>query len=564
MRTSLFAGFLTAILALSLIACGDDAIEFPSDAVRTDSAAVDSVLNRYQQAVEAQVESDPTSSYAGATEELHQALQRFYERSGYALAWSDEREPLPRAETLFETVRNAEEEGLAHASYETERIERLMEEAETQDASHPKELAQLDVLLTFTFMRHASDLYAGRVRPQDVNPDWYTERDSLDLAALQRKALADERALEETFQQLTPEHEGYHRLKEAMTRYREIAQEDGWPEISEGDILTVGDTSARVLPLRERLAATDDLADATAEADSVFDEELAAALARFQERHNLEPDSVLGSEALQALNVPAQERARTLQVNLERWHWLPSEFSDRYIIVNIPEFRLRAFDGDSLAEEMAVVVGEEYDDSATPIFSDEMDHLIFNPYWNVPHSIAEEEILPKARENEDFLEASNYQIVDTYDPEAEVYPPTSENLDAVEEEELFIQQTPGPLNALGQVKFMFPNEHAIYLHDTPADALFEYKKRTFSHGCVRVERPEDLAAFVLKNTEGWDAERIEEAMESDDWQRVELSEEIPVYLAYWTAYVDEEGNVQFREDFYGHDKELSEALQNAS
>lgn len=317
--------------------------------------------------------------------------------------------------------------------------------------------------------------------------------------------------------------------------------------------------------LRQRLAVTGELDTEAAEGEDAkqYDEALADAVRTFQTRHGLKQDGKLDESTLQALNIPAAERVREIELNLERWRWLPQELGDRHIVVNIPAFQLRAFADGEQVKRMDVIVGKEYNDRDTPIFVDRMQYLVFRPYWNIPHGIATEEILPKAREDEAYLADNDYQIVPSFAADAEPREVNSENMDKVAAGEWQLRQDAGPQNSLGLVKFLFPNDYAVYLHDTPADSLFDKVERDFSHGCIRVHHPAQLADWVLDNQDDWDRERIDEAMNGGERRRVELESPIPVYLLYWTAFANNGDAVQFREDLYGHDQRLDEALQEA-
>lgn len=347
-------------------------------------------------------------------------------------------------------------------------------------------------------------------------------------------------------------HPAYQRLRAATERYRQIADDGGWPDISAGELLQEGDTSARVIPLRERLAVTGDLS-APVFGDSAYDNAVAEAVLAFQRRHGLTEDGVLGPETRGALNVSAREKVRQMERNLRRWESLPEDLGDRYVLVNIPEFRVRAYRQDDEEFSMRIIVGAEYDSRATPLFSDRMEYVVFRPYWNIPASIATDEILPEARQDRSYLTRNGYQIVSHYAPDARVYDVHSTDLDRVASGELRLRQKPGPQNALGLVKFMFPNEYAVYLHGTPHQHLFEEGERAFSHGCIRVEHPDELAEFVLSRQGGWTPERIDEAMQAGERQQVDLEETFPVYILYFTVFVDEDGTVGFFKDLYGHD-----------
>ncbi len=339
------------------------------------------------------------------------------------------------------------------------------------------------------------------------------------------------------------------RLQSARERYQSLDSGGGWTSIPAGDLVRVGDTAqAQVQALRDRLGATDELAGASP-TGPVLDDALAAALAAFQERNGLSADSLLGGNTRTALNVPASRRVRQIDAMLDRWEDLPDFPTGpdaRYIMVNVPEFTVRAFEGGREALQMKVVVGSAYDGRATPLFHDSLDHVIFGPYWNVPPSIATEELVPDGVQ---ALTAKGFEIVSHYATDARVYEMTPANLRRVANGNLRIRQKPGPDNALGRVKFIFPNQYAVYLHDTPADALFDQTDRAASHGCIRLEDPAAFAEWVL-GPQGWDAQRATQAMNSGERERVDLDTKIPVYIVYLTVYADDDGHVHFLQDIY--------------
>lgn len=489
-------------------------------------------------------------------------LRRFYEQRSFAPAWYADGQWRAAADSLLHTLQRSDRQGLAPADYQTSTLQQRLDTLAATPS--PRTIARLDTRMTAAALDYASDVYNGRIAPEAVDPDWYVPDDTINAAKDLQQSLHDG-DLSKTLRQMAPDHAAYQRLRRALGRYQVLAEEGGWPTIPAGDVLHPGDSSARVPTLRKRLAMTDDLPPrAAAEQDSTFDAALAGALHHFQQRHGLTTDSLLGPSTREALNVPAEERARQIALNLERWRWLPQDLGARHVMVNIPAFQLSAYRGDELALQMEVIAGSAYSGRATPIFADTMEYVIFRPYWNIPPSIANEEILPKARGNRDYLVSNNYQIVSHYGPGAEVYDPYSTDLSRVVSGELRLREKAGPTNALGLVKFMFPNQYAVYLHDTPADHLFSKVERDFSHGCVRLERPKDFAAFVLNNKPDWTRERIDRAMHEGSWQRVDLEAPIPVYLAYWTAFVDQDGTVHFREDLYDHDGTLDRKLQQAA
>ena len=339
------------------------------------------------------------------------------------------------------------------------------------------------------------------------------------------------------------------RLRDALGRYEAIAEGGGWPSIPDGPLVEPGDTArAQVEALRSRLAKTDELGPADA-SGPVYDDALAAALAAFQRRHGLVVDSLLGGNTRAALNVPAAQRVEQIERALAQWDDLPAFPTgpdDRYVMVNVPEFRVRAFEGGREALQMEVIVGETYDGRETPLFHDTMERVVFRPFWNVPPGIAREELVP---DGPDALADEGFEIVSHYAADAEVYAMTAANLQRVADGSLRIRQKAGPDNALGLVKYLFPNRHAVYLHDTPADRLFERADRTFSHGCIRLEDPAAFGAWVL-GPMGWDEGRVRQNMTEGERQVVTLEEHVPVYIVYLTVYADDEGAVYFLDDVY--------------
>jgi murein L,D-transpeptidase YcbB/YkuD len=309
--------------------------------------------------------------------------------------------------------------------------------------------------------------------------------------------------------------------------------------------------------LRKRLAAT---ADRVRDLDSPeFDEPLADAVMSFQIVHGLEVDGLVGSDTTRALNVPVDERIAQITANLERWRWLPMQLASRYILVNIAGFRLEVVDDDRTVMTMRAVVGRPY--RRTPVFAASMTYLVFSPYWNVPRSIATRDILPKVRRDPRYLEKQRIRVFRGWADDTPIDPATID-WEGISRPSFpyRLRQDPGPWNALGGVKFMFPNRFNVYLHDTPDRELFEESSRTFSSGCVRIERPADLAEYLLEDPEVWDHEAIRGSMDRRRELTVRVPRPIPVYLLYWTAWIDEAGAVHFRDDVYGQDRRLLVAL----
>jgi murein L,D-transpeptidase YcbB/YkuD len=397
-----------------------------------------------------------------------------------------------------------------------------------------------------------TDLLSGRLDPRTVDDGWYltTRRSSVDSTL--RAALRDDDS-PDVLASLRPKQKEYAELMDALQEYREILRKGGWGTVPPGPALKRGDRGARVVALRRRLHATDDLA--SDQESDLFDADLAGAVARFRVRHGLPADSVADPPTIGAMNVPVGDRIRQIEINLDRYRWLPAEFTRRYVLVNIPEFRLYAYDDGKPKFEQRVIVGDQYQ-NATPVFADSMTYVVFRPEWNVPTSILVREILPKLRDDDQYdLAAQGLEVVDSTGKV--VKDPSEIDWDDVDTADLRyrVRQKPGPVNALGRIKFMFPNRFNIYLHDTPSRKLFERERRALSHGCVRVEDPVQLAGFVLDRQDGWDEGRIEQALDdsAEGSRMVSLEKPLPVYLLYLTAFV-REGQVQFRNDPYGKDR----------
>jgi murein L,D-transpeptidase YcbB/YkuD len=364
---------------------------------------------------------------------------------------------------------------------------------------------------------------------------------------------------------LRPHLPEYAELVKALGSYREILRQGGWPEIPGHGKLRLGDRGDRVAVLRRRLSITGDLHDST-EQKPVYNRAVAQAVAQFQARHGIPSDGIVGAATLAALNVPVERRIRQIQLNLERYRWLPRDFGRRYIYVNIPDYELYGYDQGKPALRMRVVVGDEYG-KATPVFADSMTSVIFRPYWYVPQRILVHEFLPKIRKRRSFLARHHLEVVDAK-RESLVLNPRKINWSRVDTNRIRLRQKQGSTNQLGLVKFMFPNQFAVYLHDTPERDTFKRGKRTLSHGCVWVEKPAELADYVLAGQDDWDEEKVRQAMEtaeatnqggSVDGQAVTLKQPVPVYIVYLTAYV-RNGAVNFRSDPYDKDREAIAGL----
>ena len=474
-------------------------------------------------------------------------MRDFYQHRGFQPAWFTSRGLRPQAAELVQAIPALGLDGLDVRRYQPQRLAALIADAKTlksfDDPESQRRLVDTDAELTYTYLSLAAQLAIGRLQPEKIRVEWYTKPRNVDLDARLGQALTADDAGEivKILRSLTPPYPDYERLRQALVAYRSIAVKGGWPAVPPGPVLKLGAQGPRVAALRARLAATGDLPAANPQAPgaNAFDASVAAGVVRFQRRHGLETTGKVDEDTLAELNVPVEDRIRQLQFNMERWRWMPATLGDRYILVNVPDFRLDLVEAGRPALTMKVIVGK--DQSRTPAFSDKMTFLELNPSWNIPKSIAEKEILPKLASDPGYLASHNMEWVD-------------------EGGESRLRQLPGEDNPLGKVKFMFPNEFDIYLHDTPAHHLFSQAERDFSHGCIRLERPLDLAHYLLQDDPKWTPEALQAAIDSGENQRIDLPHPIAVHILYWTAWVDPDGTVELRKDIYGHDDELEAAL----
>jgi murein L,D-transpeptidase YcbB/YkuD len=393
-----------------------------------------------------------------------------------------------------------------------------------------------ELLLTDAFLRYASDLARGRVTPTDVETDWLMAAPSFDgPATLERAVTGDVQAV---LAALLPDHPGYGRLRDALALYRALAAGPAWPELAVDLPLKRGDSGPGVQSLRRRLAAEGYAVDP---AGTVFDDKLAAALKVFQARHGIQPDGDVGKATLVALNVPAAARIKQIRLNLERWRALPRDWAERRIEVNVPAATFALYDAGTPDPVMTMrtVVGAV--DHPTPILRARMLSILLNPPWNVPASIVKNELRPAMHRDPTYLERNGYAYVEH---------------NGIQQ----IQQLPGPKNALGRIKFELPNDDDIYLHDTPSHSYFARSRRQLSHGCVRLEDPRRLATYLLQPSAIWTTDSLNAAIATGETRRIGLPHSLPVYILYWTAFVDPDGTIEFRDDVYGRDHRLAEAL----
>ncbi|MGK7395984.1 MAG: L,D-transpeptidase family protein [Candidatus Cyclobacteriaceae bacterium M3_2C_046] len=481
----------------------------------------------------------------------YQELKEFYKQNQYLLGWNSLSETNDYGYMLMEALKTSSYEGLEPNDYDLPDIMNLQQEVFSQgEIVNLKDLLQLDILMSSAYINYAEDLSVGRMKPDKIDTAWFVNPNLPDLSEHLYQAL-NSNNLKENLMELNPDHPDYLLLKKYLKQYRRIAEKGGWPRVYLTETLEQGDSSQAIADIKQRLMFTNDL-DSSAQPDPIFTAELNSAIRRFQSRMGQKIDGKIGSNTVEALNIPVEERIRKIELNLERLRWF-DDFSDRYILVNVPEFSLKVFEQDQVKMQMKVVVGREYD--STPIFSEKMEYLVFSPHWTVPYSIASEEMLPRIRKNPGYLPEHNYLIYNGWGenaPEVDPYEVDWSDIDKDNFPFKVVQQS-GSFNALGAVKFMFPNNLSIYIHDTPSEYLFDRIDRDYSHGCIRIDKPVELARYLLQDKPEWDLQKIHEFMNKSEPVEVYLSEPIPVHIMYKTVYVDEKGLLHFEEDIYGHD-----------
>jgi murein L,D-transpeptidase YcbB/YkuD len=490
-------------------------------------------------------------------------LRTFYEPL-YTPAWFENGQPRRQVAEILALLKEANDKGLSSDDYDLPWLTRQWQALQAGSAT-PQELARFDVALSLGLFQYISDLRVGRINPKRLYFDIDIQPKRYDLSAFIREAVAKDR-LREMVAAAEPLSPVYRYLKQALATYKALAAMPLLPLPAEKRVRP-GDTYAGTAALKHLLTALGDLpaSEASEPDNGRYQGALVAAVKRFQERHGLAADGVLGPDAFAELNTPLAQRLRQIELALERMRWLPDPPMGPFIAVNIPQFKLWAFDGLwSLGHpplEMGVIVGRSAK-TRTPVFADQVEYLEFSPYWDVPRSIATKEILPILQRDPDYLARQGMELISTG---GATYNRADEfTLVALQRGELRLRQRPSRRNALGGVKFMFPNSYNVYLHGTPVQRLFGRIRRDFSHGCVRVEDPIRLTQFLLADDPHWPKERIVKAMKVRRPIRVNLTRPVPILLFYTTALAEADGRIFFAQDLYGHDRRLDQALRKGA
>ena len=543
-------------LVLSIVflsACGVSSEKSPS--VQAPVPALDPLIEK-------RIAEWRTSSKAVVGEEqIYSAVlaESFYKGRNYEPAWSRDGR-LMQVETLIKAVEEAYGDGLTPDYYHLVPIRSLVDKVEKDSFRDPAHMADLDILLTDAFLTLGCHLSGGCVNPVTIDAEWFAKHGTVDVSSVLEQALR-KKQIREALTMLRPEQGSYGRLKKALARYRELSSRGEWPLVSAGPRLKKGSVSGRVAELRRRLAASGDLEAAETRGGDLFDEKLEQSVITFQKRHGLKVDGIVSSATLTDLNVPLKQRIRQMELNMERLRWILGNHEQLSIVVNIANFELNVIEDWKSILSMKVVVGKPY--LRTPVFTANLTYLLINPSWNVPDSIARKEILKIIKKDPHYLAEQNIKVLRGWGYREEEIDPETIDWSKVTASNLSyrFRQEPGPLNPLGRLKFMFPNKFDVYLHDTPAKRLFTENVRAFSHGCTRIEKPIELAEYLFRDDPVWTRKRLFAAMEEGIERKVMIPHPLNVHFLYLTAWVDEEGTIQFRNDIYERDRSLDEALR---
>ena len=495
-------------------------------------------------------------------------VRDFYQPSNYALAWVVGNQPTAQAKAMIQVLQNADKKGLRPDDYDAARwADRLAQLAQTTPQASQEESARFDLALTVCAMRYVSDLHNGRINPKYFDFGLRVNRRAYKLADFLRSQVVNAKDVAQTLEQVEPSFPAYRRSEVALEHYLELAKRGDGPAIpvpAGKKPIRPGEAYDGISSLAERLRLFGDLPqDAKIPEDSrVYEGALVDAVKQFQRRHGLSDDGSLGQDTFKQLARPITYRITQLQLALERWRWVPQEMPLPMVLVNIPEFHLLAYDDPQKpALSMKVVVGRADEDHKTPVFADHMEYIIFRPYWKVPDSIIMKEIIPSIQKDGAYLGKHEYEMVNKQGTVVISDSVDAETIRKLATGDLDVRQKPGSANALGFVKFVFPNSYDVYLHGTPEHQLFGRSRRDFSHGCIRVEDPVALAQWVLRDPT-WTREKILAAMKNEkkDAFQVNLKKPVSVLILYASAMARENGEVDFYDDVYKQDVNLQRAL----
>jgi len=483
-------------------------------------------------------------------EKLHcvKLLPEFYQQRLFKPAWTDK-----DTNAFVAILTQADEEGLDSEDYHYNSIKLFLNKTKNAE-----ERAELDMLLTDAFLLYASHFLNGKVNPETVDSEWKAVRREGNAREFLEKALS-ENNIANALQKLLPEHIGYNGLKESLKEYKSIAQKGGWANIPAGETIKKGMTDSIRIPLLiKRLLITNDLTSVPKE-QYTYSEAIEKAVTDYQTRNGLEADGNLGKLTVASLNISVNDRINQIKINMERYRWISQDLGDHYVIVNIADYRMEVFKKNQMTFSQKVIVGKPF--RKTPVFSSKMTYFVLNPYWTVPPTILFNDILPELQKNSGYLATKNIRLFQGQGSNATEVDPLTVNWSKLSKANFpyTLRQDPGATNALGIVKFMFPNKYNIYIHDTPSKELFNRQDRAFSSGCIRLNKPMEFANYLIQNEPNWNAEKMTTALNTGKEQTVLLSKPINVHILYLTAWW-QDGIVHLRNDLYNRDQAVLTAL----
>jgi len=531
---------IAALLAFCLSGCTADSAETSAQLLQSRMV---------------QLRDDSSLELQGVVINSKHFLPEFYKQRDYQLAWTSH---MDNARALSNRILASHQEGLVPADYHAAGILRLLAES-TDTRLSDSQRVDLDIMLSEALARYAYHLRFGKVNPERLDADWNLQRSFKGQDPLvEIQAVIDSKEFDTQLDARISRLQVYPRLRDALAKYVAIAAAGGWPTIPAGPTLKPGMRDERLPLVRQRLLATGDLAGTATVGDPLdFDVAVKDAVVHFQSRHGLDTDAFIGKGTLAAMNAPVDARINHIRVNLERARWVSQGLPQTFIIVDIAGFNARLFrDGEVVWNEPAQV-GKPY--RSTPVFREDMTYLELNPTWTIPPTILAKDVLPKVKKDPAYLQEKNMQVL-TQD--GKVVDPKTIDWSSMSASGFpyILRQTPGPHNALGRVKFMFPNPHFVYLHDTPHQELFSRSSRAFSSGCIRINNPYRLAELLLQDEDKWNREKISAAIDTVKQQRVSLPEPVPVLLLYWTVNIGADGTVYFKDDIYQRDMKVLAGL----
>ncbi|MCC5929311.1 MAG: L,D-transpeptidase family protein [Cyclobacteriaceae bacterium] len=513
------------------------------------------VRNKLQSKIESMEKADTVQG------DIYQPdlIYEFYSKLGASMTtrWNSRE----NVEELISFIRSVGDEGLNPVDYHLPKIDSLTEKITNADVPEADDVVQLELLLTDAYLLLSAHLSEGKVDPEEINAQWHAAQRNANIdwgvyidSTLENKIVA------QSLNNLIPNHREYRNLRKALTKYREIQAEGGWePFVTAHRKMEKGMVDSAVAQLRKRLSFTQGPILPDTDDENLFDETLHKQVVKFQMRNGLEADGVLGKSSYETLNITIEERIAAIEANLERWRWLSEDLGEKYILTNIANFNLQLVEKNETVFETEVIVGRPY--RKTPVFSAVMTHLVLNPDWTIPPTILRNDVIPAVIKNPAYLDQKKMSVI-THGGQ-KVNPQTIDWKSFANKPFPYsIRQEPGPENALGRVKFMFPNSYHVYIHDTPTRNLFRHAERTFSSGCIRMNKPIEFAKLLLEGNDAWPPRQIDKVLSEGVTRTINLKNPLQVHLIYLTAWADDSGTVYFRRDIYERDRPLLTALRS--